>query len=106
VNLSGWFTPFHLLCRLYADLAGPETAAKYQTPIFLAASASAEVIADVALCPWEAVKVRLLLKPLRYRVWGLLGRQNSHARNGIFCYGFVSTVWRTEVKDEQEAMEI
>jgi solute carrier family 25 (mitochondrial phosphate transporter), member 3 len=46
-----------LICRLFADMAGPETAMKYQTPIFLAASASAEVIADVALCPWEAVKV-------------------------------------------------
>ena len=40
-------------------MAGPEMAAKYQTPIFLAGSASAEIIADVALCPWEAVKVRL-----------------------------------------------
>lgn len=45
------------LCRTYADIAGPEVAAKYQTPIFLVASASAEFIADVALCPWEAVKV-------------------------------------------------
>lgn len=47
-----------LPCRLYADMAGAENAAKYQTPIFLVASASAEIIADVALCPWEAVKVR------------------------------------------------
>jgi solute carrier family 25 (mitochondrial phosphate transporter), member 3 len=45
-------------CRLYSDMAGPETAKQYQTPIFLVASASAEIIADVALCPWEAVKVR------------------------------------------------
>lgn len=36
-------------------------AAKYQTPIFLIGSASAEVIADIALCPWEAVKVRAWL---------------------------------------------
>lgn len=43
--------------RYYSDLAGPEMAAKYQTPIFLIGSASAEVIADIALCPWEAVKV-------------------------------------------------
>jgi hypothetical protein len=47
------------MCRAYSDLAGAETAAKYQTPIFLVASASAELIADVALCPWEAVKVRV-----------------------------------------------
>jgi solute carrier family 25 (mitochondrial phosphate transporter), member 3 len=47
------------LCRLYSDMAGPENAVKYQTPIFLAGSASAEFIADIALCPWEAVKVCL-----------------------------------------------
>jgi solute carrier family 25 phosphate transporter 3 len=47
----------NLICRVFADMAGPERAKNFQTPIFLAASASAEVIADVALCPWEAVKV-------------------------------------------------
>lgn len=40
-------------------MAGAETAAKYQTPLFLAASASAEFIADVGLCPLEAVKVQV-----------------------------------------------
>lgn len=35
----------------------PEAAVKYQTFIYLAGSASAEFIADVALCPMEAVKV-------------------------------------------------
>ena len=44
-------------CSSYAELAGAETAAKYQTPLFLAASASAEFIADIGLCPLEAVKV-------------------------------------------------
>lgn len=48
-----------LYCRYYSDLAGPENAKKYQTLIFLAGSASAEFIADVALCPFEAVKVRV-----------------------------------------------
>lgn len=43
--------------RKYSDMAGPENAAKYQTIIFLTGSASAEFIADVALCPFEAVKV-------------------------------------------------
>lgn len=44
-------------CRKYSDMAGPENAAKYQTVIFLAGSASAEFIADIVLCPMEAVKV-------------------------------------------------
>lgn len=45
--------------KYYSDLAGAENAAKYKTFIYLAGSGSAEVIADVALCPMEAVKVRV-----------------------------------------------
>lgn len=44
-------------CRTYADMAGEELVAKYQTLIFLAGSASAEFFADMALSPFEAVKV-------------------------------------------------
>lgn len=32
---------------------------KYKTLLYLTASASAEFIADIALCPFEAVKVRI-----------------------------------------------
>lgn len=49
--------------KYYSDIAGPENAAKYKTLIYLAGSASAEVIADVALCPMEAVKVRVQTQP-------------------------------------------
>ncbi|CAH9136719.1 unnamed protein product [Cuscuta epithymum] len=49
--------------KYYSDLAGKENAAKYKTMIYLAGSASAEVIADVALCPFEAVKVRVQTQP-------------------------------------------
>lgn len=45
--------------KTFADLAGEEAAHKYRTYLYLTASASAEVIADVALCPWEALKVRM-----------------------------------------------
>jgi solute carrier family 25 phosphate transporter 3 len=30
-----------------------------KTVVYLAASASAELLADIALCPWEAIKVRM-----------------------------------------------
>ncbi|KAJ0052532.1 hypothetical protein Pint_02536 [Pistacia integerrima] len=49
--------------KYYSDLAGPEFATKYKTLIYLAGSASAEVIADIALCPFEAVKVRVQTQP-------------------------------------------
>jgi solute carrier family 25 phosphate transporter 3 len=35
-----------------------ENANRWKTSLYLTASASAELIADVALCPFEAVKVR------------------------------------------------
>eukprot|EP00210_Caulerpa_lentillifera_P000564 g545.t1 len=49
--------------KTYSDMFTPENAVKYQTGIYLAGSASAEVIADVALCPMEAVKVKVQTTP-------------------------------------------
>ncbi|KAF2739343.1 phosphate carrier protein [Polyplosphaeria fusca] len=45
--------------KFYGDLAGEENFHKYKTLIYLSASASAEFIADLGLCPFEAVKVRM-----------------------------------------------
>ncbi|KAJ5289158.1 mitochondrial phosphate carrier protein [Penicillium angulare] len=45
--------------KFYADLAGQERATKYKTSLYLVASASAELIADLALCPFESIKVRM-----------------------------------------------
>ncbi len=52
----GWYEYFK---KTFADAVGPENAYKYKTGVYLAASASAEVLADIALCPFEAVKVRM-----------------------------------------------
>lgn len=43
----------------YSDLAGKENAYNYRTFIYLAASASAEFFADIALSPMEAAKVKI-----------------------------------------------
>ncbi|BGP46611.1 Cu/Pi carrier [Rhodotorula kratochvilovae] len=45
--------------KTYSDMAGPENAVKYKDAIFLAGSASAEFLADIALVPMETVKVRI-----------------------------------------------
>lgn len=50
---------YELFKKKYTDIVGEETAYRYRTSVYLAASASAEVIADVALCPMEALKVRM-----------------------------------------------
>jgi solute carrier family 25 phosphate transporter 3 len=56
-------TRTHAVKKAYADAAGEETFKKYQTIIYLGASASAEVFADLALCPFEAVKVKVQTVP-------------------------------------------
>lgn len=45
--------------KFYSDIVGEKRAAQWKTSLYLTASASAELIADVALCPFEAVKVRM-----------------------------------------------
>ena len=47
------------LCMHYFQ----ENSYLWRTSLYLAASASAEFIADVALCPMEAVKVRIQTQP-------------------------------------------
>ncbi|XP_023171306.1 phosphate carrier protein, mitochondrial [Drosophila hydei] len=47
----------------YADILGEENAYLYRTYVYLAASASAEVFADIALCPFEAAKVKIQTVP-------------------------------------------
>ena len=54
---------YELFKKEFSDLFDEETAVKYRTFVYVAASASAEVIADVALCPWEAIKVRVQTDP-------------------------------------------
>lgn len=47
----------------YGGFFSEEDARKYRDLIWVSASASAEFIADVALCPFEAVKVRVQTSP-------------------------------------------
>merc|ERR1712221_11351 len=48
---------------LYSNLIGEENSYLYRTSLYLAASASAEFFADIALAPMEAVKVRIQTQP-------------------------------------------
>lgn len=54
---------YEIFKHVYADLVGEEAAYQWRTAVYLAASASAEFFADIALCPMEAVKVRIQVQP-------------------------------------------
>jgi solute carrier family 25 phosphate transporter 3 len=54
---------YEIFKDFYSSLAGEENAHKYRGAIYLAGSASAEFIADIALCPLEMVKVKVQTSP-------------------------------------------
>ena len=55
---SAKFGFYEIFKDVYARVAG-ENAERYKVVGFAISSASAEVIADCLLCPWEAIKVRM-----------------------------------------------
>ena len=61
---------YEVFKNLYSGILGEENSYLYRTSLYLAASASAEFFADIALSPMESVKVRKINRALsarRYR---------------------------------------
>lgn len=56
----GFYEVFKIV---YGNMMGEENSFLYRTSLYLAASASAEFFADIALAPMEAVKVRIQTSP-------------------------------------------
>ncbi|CAI6336576.1 unnamed protein product [Periconia digitata] len=71
------------------DLIGYESAVNNRTAVYLASAACAEFIADIALCPLEATRIRLVSQPTFAN--GLVGGFTKIAKNegiGAFYSGF------------------
>ncbi|VDO61552.1 unnamed protein product [Haemonchus placei] len=80
----GKFGFYEVFKNVYSEMLGEENAYLYRTSLYLAASASAEFIADILLAPMEATKVRVQTSPgapptlrgcapMIYRSEGLMG---------------------------------
>ena len=63
---------------------------KYKTSLYLTASASAEFIADIALCPFEAVKVRMQTTIPPFSSGTLSGISAITSKEGIAGYVYQS----------------
>jgi len=59
----GKFGCYEVFKIIYSGILGEEKTYLWRTSLYLAASASAEFIADVALCPFEACKVKIQTTP-------------------------------------------
>ncbi|KAF9258896.1 mitochondrial carrier protein [Marasmius fiardii PR-910] len=64
-SLQGMFKYglYEVFKDLYQNMAGQEISEKYKGAVWLAGSASAEVFADIALCPLEMTKVKIQTSP-------------------------------------------
>jgi len=54
---------YEVFKNIYSNIIGEENTYLYRTSLYLAASASAEFFADIALAPMEACKVRIQTQP-------------------------------------------
>jgi len=81
----------------YANLVGEEAAHKYRDVVYLFASASAELIADIALCPFEAVKVRVQTQP-DYAKGLMDGLPKMYSAEGLGgLYAGIAPLWARQV---------
>lgn len=83
------FGGYELFKQQAINYLGYENASKYRTGVYLASSAMAEFFADIALCPLEATRIRLVSQPTYAS--GLIGGFGKMLKNegvGAFYAGF------------------
>lgn len=83
------FGGYEFFKKQWIDYLGYETASKNRTAVYLASSATAEFFADIALCPLEATRIRLVSEPTYAN--GLIGGFSKMLKNegvGAFYAGF------------------
>lgn len=93
----GKFGFYEVFKKVYSGLIGDEMSYTWRTSLYLAASASAEFFADIALCPFEACKVRIQTQPgcspyLR-KVWPEI--MKSEGMSGL--YKGLSPLWMRQI---------
>ncbi|CAI8506247.1 unnamed protein product [Pichia kudriavzevii] len=57
------FGGYELFKKIFIDYLGYDTASKYKDAVYIGSAATAEFFADIALCPLEATRIRLVSQP-------------------------------------------
>merc|ERR1712003_309288 len=89
----GFYEVFKIL---YSNIIGEENAYLYRTTLYLAASASAEFFADIALAPMEAVKVRIQTSDYSSTLRDCFPRMRAEEGNGTFFKG-LKPLWMRQI---------
>jgi solute carrier family 25 phosphate transporter 3 len=95
---AGKYGFYELFKKKYADIVGEDFATRNKTALFLAASASAEFIADIFLCPWEAVKVKTQTTIPPYATGFVDGFKKTIAADGFgSLYKGLAPLWFRQI---------
>jgi len=87
---------YEIFKNLYSNAMGEEGAYQNQVVLYLAASASAEFFADIALCPMEAVKVRIQTSDYSSTLRDCFPRMKAEEGNGTFFKG-LKPLWMRQI---------
>ncbi|KAG0369390.1 mitochondrial phosphate carrier protein [Gamsiella multidivaricata] len=93
------FGGYELWKKIIIDQIGTENATNNRTAVYLAASGVAEFIADIALCPLEATRIRLVSQPT-FASGLVSGFRRIRTEEGIyrgFYSGFVPIVFKQKL---------
>jgi len=87
---------YEIFKNFYGGLMGEEAAYNYQTALYLIASASAEFFADIALCPMEAVKVRVQTSDYASTLRECFPKMKAEEGTGTFFKG-LKPLWMRQI---------
>jgi len=101
-SLQGMFKYglYEVFKDLYMNAAGEELSEKYKGAIWLAGSASAEVFADIALCPLEMTKVKIQTSPtgtFPTAFGAALAQMNATKVETRFPFGSLVPLWSRQI---------
>lgn len=85
---------------LYASMAGKEYSQKYKGWIWCAGAASAEFVADIALCPMEMVKVKVQTSvpgTFPTSLGAAVIEMNTNRQVTRFPYGSIVPLWSRQI---------
>merc|ERR1712176_254136 len=87
---------YEIFKNFYSNAMGEEAAYNNQVVLYLAASASAEFFADIALCPMEAVKVRIQTSDYSSTLRDCFPRMKAEEGTGTFFKG-LKPLWMRQI---------
>ncbi|OBA21829.1 mitochondrial carrier [Metschnikowia bicuspidata var. bicuspidata NRRL YB-4993] len=95
---AGKYGFYEYFKKTYSDAVGPENASKYKTGVYLGAAASAEFLADLALCPLETIKVKTQTTIPPYASSVVDGWSKITAREGVAgLYKGIGPLWARQI---------